>query len=227
MVGLQDPWGSPSLFHRASLRSHHPLTLSSHPNLLSFRLREHLIKSDSAPAWNEHGLGSLSAQVTLWRLSGDHQHTRSCGDPRESTPGKAAVSVHSKLILWGIWIPAGKMAERIRKHCWNQTYTSKRTVSTHRGKCPPPHCDSGILPHGAHVKPCSQTERLCVSPVPWGRGKMERGYPALDVAARDSTNSQRRREMPRLIKCHLNYFCQGYKKKPETSSLGHLLLIDI
>lgn len=33
--------------------------------------------------------------------------------------------------------------------------------------------------------------------------------------------------MPILIKCHLNYFCQGYKKKLETSSLGHLLLIAI
>lgn len=30
-----------------------------------------------------------------------------------------------------------------------------------------------------------------------------------------------------LIKCHLNYFCLGYKKKLETFSSGYLLLIAI
>lgn len=41
------------------------------------------------------------------------------------------------------------------------------------------------------------------------------------------TSSQGKREMPILIKCHLDPLCQGYKKKLETSSLGHLLLIAI
>lgn len=33
--------------------------------------------------------------------------------------------------------------------------------------------------------------------------------------------------MQMLMKCHLHHFCQGYKKKLETSPLGHHLLITI
>ena len=67
----------------------------------------------------------------------------------------------------------------------------------------------------------------CVSPLTWGWRKLEMKLLVLDIATQSWTSSQSKWEMPMLIKCHLNYFCQGYKKKLETSSLGHLLLIAI
>lgn len=76
-----------------------------------------------------------------------------------------------------------------------------------------------------HEARCPRQKCSCVSCLTWGWRKVEMKLLALDIATQGWTSSQCKWEMPMLIKCHLNYFCQGYKKKLETSSLGYLLVV--
>lgn len=153
------------------------------------------------------------------------------GHPSVRTPQEQArASDRSRLIVWDIQRPARETACRTKGILFRPNLRLKKKSYRFQpqGKTqstPPRFWDPA--PWSPQEARGPRQKRSCISPLPWGWRRTEMQRPALDMATQGWTPSQCTREMPMLIKCHLNYFCQGYKKKLETPSLGHLLLIAI